>query len=104
MIEVQIIIPLSGNDGIPFTQAHHNTFEDFVLERFEGFSVLPGTVAGAWKKSGRTFRDTSRIYLVAMESLLDGEKLREVVKKARTHYRQEGIYFRYLTLAETFTE
>ncbi len=102
MIEVQVLIPLTDNDGTSFTAAHHGAFEGFVLERFGGISMLPGTVAGSWLEGGQTFSDNSRVYLIAMISLLEGSKLAEVVAFAKSHYRQEAIYFRYLGISEIY--
>ena len=101
MIEVQILIPLNSNDGETFTDAHHAKFEDFVLARFGGMSLLDGSILGTWIQAGKTYRDTNRVYLVAMVSLLDGATLKEVLDFAKEHYKQKEVYFRYLGLSET---
>lgn len=103
MIEVQIFIPIDDNDGETFTAEHHSAFEAYVLERFEGISLLDGSVIGAWMDEGQTYHDTNRVYLVAMLSLTDGGKLKEVLSFAKAHYRQEALYFRYLGNSEIFT-
>ncbi len=102
IIEVTIFIPVAANDGTPFDQAHHAEFEAFVLNRFGGISLLPGIVDGAWSDAGITYRDQSRMYLVALGSLLDGGILKEVLDFAKRHYRQQAIFFRYLGVAEIY--
>lgn len=102
MIEVQVFIPLKSNEGKAFDQAHHMGFEAFVLERFGGISLLPGQVAGSWMDEGKIYHDQTRVYLIAMVSLLEAASLNEVLGFAKIHYRQEAIYFRYLGQSEIF--
>jgi hypothetical protein len=40
---------------------------------------------------------------VAIESILDGGTLREVLSFAKDHYRQEAIFLKYLGIAEVFS-
>lgn len=100
MVEVVVLIPLSGNDGAAFTSEQHAAFEAFVLTRFGGLSRLSGTVAGKWLADGTTYTDELVAYAIAMQSITDGGLLREVVEFAKAHYAQEAIFVRYLGLAE----
>ncbi|NUP12957.1 MAG: hypothetical protein HOW73_43510 [Polyangiaceae bacterium] len=101
MIEFRFLIPVNDNDGAVFTPEHDTVFETFIAERFPGLSREPGLVVGAWRgKSGQLFHDQSRVYVVALDSVLDAGRLREVLQFARRHYRQEAIFLRYLGLAE----
>lgn len=100
MVEVTILIPVADNSGSTFDSQHHIAFERFVLDRFGGLSRSAHTVDGLWDDQGRTYRDTLLVYTVAVQSILDGGKLREVVDFAKEHYRQEAIYLRYLGMSE----
>jgi hypothetical protein len=100
MIEVSILIPVAGNDGVVFTEDHHLAFQAFVLGRFGGISRLPGTVVGQWVDEGITYTDSTIVYIVAMKSIADGAKLADVATFAKSHYGQEAIYIRYLNLSE----
>lgn len=100
MIEVTILIPAHSNEGETFTPSHHRDFEAFVLDRFGGLSRKAETVEGLWVDQGRTYQDTNLVYTVAIESILDGGTLREVIDFAKRHYRQEAIFLRYLGVAE----
>lgn len=100
MIEVLILIPLKSNEGRPFSSAHHTAFEAFVVERFGGISQLTGAVIGTWAEAGVTYRDRTRVYVIAMASITQGGLLLEVVAFAKVHYEQLAIYVRYLGLSE----
>ncbi len=101
MIEVHILIPLTSNEGVTFTQEHHQAFEGVLLDRFGGFSRLPGSVVGGWRNAdGKVFRDFSVTYSVAIASIMQAGPLAKVVAFAKNHYRQESLYIRYLGQAE----
>jgi hypothetical protein len=103
MIEVTIYVPAADNDGATFTPTHHAMFEAFILDRFGGLTRATQEVEGVWKnQDGRTFTDRNLVYLVALQSILEGERLREVLGFAKLHYRQEAIFFRYLGIAEIY--
>lgn len=102
MIEVTYLIPVADNDGVTFATPHHAQFEAFLTGRFGGFTKLPGTAEGAWidRATGLTYRDSTILYMVAVEGLVGNEALRETASFARDHYRQEAILLRYLGVAE----
>jgi hypothetical protein len=100
MITIEVLIPLTSNEGREFTPAHHAQFEGEVLARFGGFSLLPGTVRGAWVDAGVTYTDASRVYAIAVASITDGGKVRAVVEFAKAHYAQLAICVRYLGITE----
>jgi hypothetical protein len=100
MIEVTVLVPLRDNDGAVFPPEHHLKFEEVILRRFGGLSRLPGATEGKWIDGGKTYADRLVAYLIAVPSILDGAKLGEVISFARSHYRQEAIYVRYLGLSE----
>jgi hypothetical protein len=55
---------------------------------------------GAWVEAGKTYHDATRIYGVALRSLVQGAQIGEVVEYAKRHYGQLAIYVRYLGLSE----
>jgi hypothetical protein len=100
MFELHVLIPVADNDGAAFPPAHHHTFETFLLERFGGYTRFPRAAIGAWVGAGVTYRDRTRIYCVALATILDAGKIADVVTFAKSHYRQEAIYVRYLGHSE----
>lgn len=102
MIEVTLLVPLSDNDGATFTAPHHASFEAVLLDHFGGFTRLPGNAKGGWldSKTGRIYFDESILYMVGVGGLVGNGALREVVRLAKLHYRQEAILLRYLGVAE----
>jgi hypothetical protein len=100
MIIVEILIPLTSNEGAVFTADHHAAFEAHLIAVFGGFSLLPGTVKGGWADAGVIYTDETRVYAVALVSITDGAKVADVVIVAKAHYAQLAIFVRYLGIAE----
>ena len=101
MVIVEILIPLASNEGATFDAAHHQAFEAHLITTFGGYSLLPGTVRGGWIDTGVVYTDETRVYAVAIDSLLvDGHKVVAVAEIAKVHYAQLAIFVRYLGLAE----
>ena len=101
MFDVQILIPIVGNDGVAFDDAHFAIFEDRARSEFGGCSLLPGTVFGSWRNAdGVVFHDESRLYSVFLVSLTEGAKLGALVEFAKAHFAQEAIAIRYLGFVE----
>lgn len=101
MIIVEILIPLTSNEGAAFDAAHHVAFEAHLITAFGGYSLLPGTVRGGWVDAGVVFTDETRVYAVAVTSLLAaGSDVIRIVEIAKAHYGQLAIFVRYLGMAE----
>ncbi len=100
MVEIQILIPVADNAGVRFSPAYHAAFEAYVVDRFGGITRFPSTATGTWADAGVTYQDRLRVYGIAMRSLTQGALLGEVVDFAKSHYRQEAIFIRYLGLNE----
>ena len=103
MIEVQLLIPVSDNDGRAFDPAHDAVFEEFLAGEFpKGFTRESGLTSGAWTNpTGTMYRDQCRVYVVAVSGVLEvSDKLHVVVEFAKAHYRQEAICVRYLGVLE----
>ena len=99
MVELTILIPVADNEGRLFSADHHRAFEAFAVARFGGITRY-GQARGTWVDEGTTYHDTTLVYGVAVPSITAGDKVREMVEFARSHYRQEAIYIRYLGVAE----
>lgn len=102
MFEIQVLIPVVDNAGVVFTAEEHLAFEAVLIERFGGFTLYPANAVGGWfdAKSGITYRDHTRMYGVAVGSIVDAAKVTDVVRFAQAHYRQEAIFVRYLGQVE----
>jgi len=100
MIEVQILVPVAGNDGAEFSADHHEAFETFAAELFGGVTRLPSNAAGVWIEAGTVYRDETRVYVVALASITDGGKVRTLADFVKAHYAQLAVYVRYLGTAE----
>jgi hypothetical protein len=101
MIEVQILIPLCDNTGVPFSVLHHANYERELLHHFGASSQFPGIVAGQWSLSGQVYRDDSRVYVVAVDGIIaKADSLRTIAAFAKAHYNQLAIYVRYLGVSE----
>jgi len=90
------------NDGIAFDPAHDDVFANHLVSRFKGYTLLPGEGSGGWEgPDGRIYRDTMRVYMVAVSGLIaDGVQVELAARFAKRHYRQEAIFLRYLGLTE----
>lgn len=101
MTFVEILIPLTSNEGSAFDADHHRAFEAELISTFGAYSQLPGAVRGGWAHAGVVYTDENRVYGVAVEALLrDSAKLLHVVEFAKAHYSQLAIFVRYLGQAE----
>jgi hypothetical protein len=101
MFEVQMLIPLADNDGETFTAEHHAAFEGAIIDSFGGFTLYPASAVGGWRNAaGVTFSDATRIYGIAVVSLVDGDKVGGLARFAKAFYMQEAIFVRYLGVIE----
>lgn len=101
MFEVQMLIPLADNDGETFSDAHHASFETVIIDSFGGFTLYPSVAVGGWRNAdGKTFADTTRIYGIAVVSLVDGDKVGALARFAKAFYAQEAISIRFLGVFE----
>jgi hypothetical protein len=100
VIEVQFFIPVATNAGVVFPARHDAMWEAELNRLFGGHSRLPGVVAGQWVQGGQVYVDQSRIYLVALTSITQGDLVDQAAAFARAHYGQLAIYVRYLGLSE----
>jgi hypothetical protein len=99
MFEITILIPVADNHGARFDPEHHATWETFLAETFGGFSCT-GETTGGWLDGGRLYRDTTRVYVVAVDGLASAGRAVDAARWACLHYRQEAVFLRYLGQAE----
>lgn len=101
MIEVQMLIPVTANGGATFSGAHHMVFEAEILTAFGGYTLLLSGALGGWRNAdGVTYADATRLYVIAIASIVDGAKLGTLAAFAKAHYTQEAIAIRYLGIFE----
>ncbi len=101
MFEVQMLIPLADNDGETFDAGHHAAFEIAIIDSFGGFTLYPASAVGGWRNAaGVTFADATRIYGIAIVSIVDGDKIGALARFAKAFYMQEAIFIRYLGVIE----
>jgi hypothetical protein len=100
LFEVQILIPVADNAGQIFAEHHHAAFETFAVALFGGITRLPNEAVGAWSDAAVVYRDQTRIYVIALRSIVNGGQVGELATFAKAHYTQLAVYVRYLTLAE----
>lgn len=100
MFEVQLLIPLSDNEGDAFDESDFEEFREELLDLFGGYTEYPGTTLGGWVHDGDTYTDESRIFGVAISSLSDGPKVVEAAEFAADHFDQESVFVRYLGRTE----
>ncbi len=66
-IHTEVLVPVHGNDGRPFSPTAFERFEQFLLDLAGGFSRR-GEVEGCWRApDGNTMRDRSRSYVVTFD-------------------------------------
>lgn len=94
--EIQCLLPTVDNDGVAFTAADFAAFEAVLLDHFDGFSLLPAHVVGAWRDpaTGRVYRDDLRVYAVWATEPGIPDALRPVAEYAKVAFRQEAIGIR----------
>ena len=100
MIEFRVFIPVASNDGVTFPTKHHEAFEAEVLRLCGGFSLLHGIVSGSWLGKDQKYTDDSRVYVIAVASIFEAGRIREVAEFALGLYEQESVYIGYLGFSE----
>jgi hypothetical protein len=92
---VQILLPLSDNDGQPFARGEYEEVRQTLTERFGGVTAYVRAPAeGHWKEDeGSTTRDEIVIYEVMAERL-DRAWWAEYRERLRVQFRQEELVVR----------
>lgn len=92
---IQILLPLTDNDGWPFPRAEYDDVRRELTERFGGVTAFVRAPAeGHWKEdAGSTTRDEIVIYEVMVQDL-DRDWWAELRETLRRRFRQEELVVR----------
>ena len=85
-----LYVPRADNQDRPFGDELWAALEEDLFE-FGRFSRVEG-VSGAWRSQGKTYHDTSRQYVVSLNSWTQLDAWLQVAQRARTRFKQQAIY------------
>ena len=102
-VHLDLLVPIRDNDGVPFTDADFDVFEDYLLRTVGGFTRR-GDVEGAWRSpEGVTMRDHSRAYTLTLPEEHAAIQMLLVSDYIKSHFRQEAAFVEQIpTLAAEF--
>jgi len=103
LIRTLLLVPVRDNQGEPFPPPAWRALEERLFGLSRGYSI-EGVAAGVWESDGRTFRDRSRRYIVAIERWAQFCDWIDIVRWARVHLRQEALYIEVLGVADIVDE
>lgn len=93
---LELLVPLSDNEGTPFPDATFAAFEDFLVRLAGGFTRR-GDVEGAWRApDGRVVRDWSRCYAVTVSEPIADRVASRIDHEVRRSFRQEATFLEHL--------
>ncbi len=88
---LDFLVPVSGNDDQPFSEASFAAFEDLLVNVAGGFTRR-GDVTGAWRSpSGQLFRDRSRSYSVTVPADRAEAVASTLHRVITDQFRQEAV-------------
>jgi len=90
MIKALLMVPLTDNQGQPFSRAHWIRLGE-QMTQFSGYSVQEN-VEGVWVDAGRVYRDRNRAYTVVLTSIRQLPAWVAVVEWALEAFSQEAVY------------
>ena len=92
---VQILLPLSGNDGQPFDDAVFARTRTELTERFGGLTAhLRAPARGLWKADDGDLRRDDIVILEVMTESLDAEWWRAYRATLEARFQQEVVVLR----------
>lgn len=102
-VHLDLLVPIRDNDGVPFTDADYDVFEDYLLGIAGGFT-RHSDVEGAWRSpEGVTMRDHSRAYTLTLPEERAAIQMLLVSDYIKSHFRQEAAFVEQIpTLAAEF--
>jgi len=103
-VHVDILVPVSDNDGRPFAPASFDAFETFLANISGGFTDR-GIVDGAWMSpmSGTLMRDRSRSYSITLDAASALAQIQLLDSYIKQFFRQEAAFLELIpTRATTF--
>ena len=91
---IQILLPLTDNDGRAFAAADYGRVRGELAERFGGITAFTHAPAeGVWREGGHTSRDDIVVFEVMAEGL-DRSWWQEYRVDLERRFRQEAIVAR----------
>jgi hypothetical protein len=91
---IQILLPLTDNDGRAFAAADYGRVRGELAERFGGITTFTRAPAeGVWKEAGRTSRDDLVVFEI-MAPTLDRPWWEGYRAELERRFRQEAIVVR----------
>jgi len=91
-VHLDLLVPIRDNDGVPFTAADFDTFEDYLLGTVGGFTRRCD-VEGAWRSpEGVTMRDRSRAYTLTLPEERAAMQMLLVSDYIKSRFRQEAAF------------
>src|SRR5262249_59734646 len=89
----EILLPLTHNDGRPVDPEKCRQTQAELIDRFNGTSLLPGTVRGFWVHEGRQYEDESLQIRVDAGTTKEGRQFFVRLKGAlKERFEQIDIY------------
>ncbi|WP_419829955.1 hypothetical protein [Methylobacterium sp.] len=96
---IQILLPLSENEGRRFPPSTYARVRSELTERFGGMTAFTrGVAEGLWEENGRTARDDIVVFEV-MSPDLDARWWDGYRRSLETRFRQERIIIRAQDIA-----
>jgi hypothetical protein len=102
-VHLDLLVPLRDNDGVPFTDAEFETFEEYLLSTAGGFTRR-ADVEGVWRSpDGVVMRDRSRAYALTLPKEVADLQMSLLTVYIRKQFRQEAAFVEQTsTLATAF--
>jgi hypothetical protein len=89
----EIHLPLRHNDGRPVDDDKLNQTREELVQRFDGLSVQPQSIAGMWVREGVRFEDVSVRLTVDVEDSLESRQFfLELKRVLLQRFEQIEIY------------
>jgi len=91
-VHLDLLVPLRDNDGVPFTDADFERFEDYLLSLAGGFTRR-ADVEGVWRSpAGAVMRDRSRAYALTLPKHVADLQMSLLTVYIREQFRQEAAF------------
>lgn len=91
---IQLLLPLSDNDGEPFSRCEYTHVRSELTERFGGMTAFTrGPAEGLWEENGKTAHDDIVVFEV-MTSDLDEAWWSGYRRTLENRFKQDSIVIR----------
>jgi|GEM_PF-1117837 len=102
-VHLDLLVPLRDNDGVLFTDADFERFEEYLLSTAGGFTRR-ADVEGVWRSpDGVVMRDRSRAYALTLPKEVADLQMSLLTVYIRKQFRQEAAFVEQtFTLASAF--